>query len=128
MARTHEGSNGFDGDQLKAYLAEIDKADDALIKLKVEHMSACKAPRGRIKAVMKEARETVNIEAFRAVVKKHRAERKIEQRIDELEADDRADYDSMLDALGAFADTPLGDAALKKAKPKGGDKLDTLRQ
>jgi hypothetical protein len=40
-----EGSNSFSGKQLEAYLKTIDKADDRLIKLKVEHMEACKGPR-----------------------------------------------------------------------------------
>jgi hypothetical protein len=77
---------------------------------------------------MKEARESgVNMEALRTVIAKHRSERKIEQRISELEADDAADYEAMLEALGAFGDTNLGKAALRKAKPKGGsDKLELL--
>jgi hypothetical protein len=128
MAPERDGSNEFDGRQLDKYLREINKADDALIKLKTEHMTACKGPRGRIRNVMKEARESgVNMEALRAVIAKHRAERKIEQRIAELEADDAAEYEAMLEALGAFGDTDLGKAALHKAKPKdGSSKLDTL--
>lgn len=124
-----EGSNGLSGEGLQRYLAEIDGADDELIALKIDHMNACKGPRGRIRAVMKEARESSeNIEAFRVIVAAHRAERKIEARIEELEADDRADYDKMEEALGAFADTALGKSALSKAKPrnKGSDKLDAL--
>jgi uncharacterized protein (UPF0335 family) len=126
MAPEREGSNGFE--QVEKYLKSIDKADDALIKLKVEHMNACKGPRGRIRNIMKEARESgVNMEALRTVIAKHRSERKIEQRISELEADDRDSYEAMLEALGAFGDTDLGKAALRKAKPKGGsDKLELL--
>jgi uncharacterized protein (UPF0335 family) len=119
----------FDGEQLEKYLKGIDKADDRLIKLKVEHMDACKGPRGQIRNIMKEARESgVNMEALRTVIAKHRAERKIEQRISELEADDAADYEAMQEALGEFGETDLGKAALRKAKPKSGgsEKLDTL--
>jgi hypothetical protein len=128
MAPERDGSNSLDGEQLEKYLKAIDKADDRLIKLKVEHMDACKGPRGQIRNIMKEARESgVNMEALRTVIAKHRAERKIEQRISELEADDAADYEAMMQALGEFGDTDLGKAALRKAKPKGGgEKLDTL--
>jgi uncharacterized protein (UPF0335 family) len=117
-----------DGKQLEKYLREIDKADDKLVKLKIEHMEACKGPRGQIRNIMKEAREGgVNMEALRTVIAAHRSDRKIEQRIAELEADDRDDYEAMQEALGAFGDTDLGKAALRKAKPKGGsEKLDTL--
>jgi uncharacterized protein (UPF0335 family) len=123
-----DGSNSFDGKQLETYLKAIDKADDRLIKLKLDHMEACKGPRGQIRNIMKEARESgVNMAALRTVIAKHRAERKIEQRISELEADDAADYEAMLEALGAFGDTDLGKAALRKAKrSSGSEKLDIL--
>lgn len=128
MAPERDGANSFDGEQLEKYLKGIDKADDRLIKLKVEHMDACKGPRGHIRNIMKEARESgVNMEALRTVIAKHRAERKIEQRIAELEADDATDYEAMQEALGEFGDTDLGKAALRKAKPKAGsDKLESL--
>jgi uncharacterized protein (UPF0335 family) len=111
-----DGSNSFDGKQLDTYLKAIDKAYDRLIKLKIEHMEACKGPRGHIRGIMKEARESgVNMAALRTVIAKRRAERKLEQRIAELEADDAADYEAMLEALGEFGDTDLGKAALRKA-------------
>jgi ParB-like chromosome segregation protein Spo0J len=130
-AKQHDGSNGsISGEDVAKYLTEIDKADDKLIELKIDHMDACKGPRGHIRGVMKEARKSgVNMEALRALIAKHREERKIEQRIAELEDDDRADYEQMQEALGAFGDTDLGQAALRKAKPKrkGDDALDSLR-
>ncbi len=127
MAPERDGSNSFDGKQLETYLKAIDKADDRLIKLKVEHMEACKGPRGSIRGVMKEARASgVNMQALRTVIAKHRAERKIELRISELEADDAADYEAMQEALGEFGDTDLGKAALRKAKRSSSEKLDTL--
>lgn len=122
-----EGDNGFDPDQLGKYLDEIDRADDELLKLKTEHMASCKAPRGRIKQTMKEARGAgINMAAFRTIVAKHRADRKIEEQIAELEKDDLADFEEMQRALGDFGDTPLGAAALDRAKPKTDEALDNL--
>jgi hypothetical protein len=130
-AKQRDGSNGtISGEQIQTYLAEIDEADDKLIELKIDHMNACKGPRGRIRDIMKGARASgVNMAALRALVAEHRAERKAEQRVAELEDDDRADYDAMQEALGAFGETELGQAALRKAKPKrkGDDALDSLR-
>jgi uncharacterized protein (UPF0335 family) len=128
MATERDGSIEIDGEQLEKYLKGIDKADDRLIKLKVEHMEFCKGPRGQIRNIMKEARESgVNMQALRTVIAKHRAERKIEQRISELEADAAADYEAMQEALGEFGETDLGKAALRKAKrSSGSEKLDTL--
>ena len=115
------GSNGINGDQLKGYLEEIDSADDKLLQLKAEHMAACKGPRKRIKETMGEAkRDGVNMASFRTIVAAHRAERKIEERIAALEADDKADFESMQQALGDYGDTPLGAAALAKAKAREG--------
>jgi hypothetical protein len=111
-------TNGFDGAQIESFLKVIDGADDELIALKTEHMRACKGPRGKIRGAMTQAKENgLNMSAFRALVAKHRGERKIDQQLSELEADDHADYQQMLVALGEFGDTPLGQAALDKLKP-----------
>jgi len=124
---TQLGSNEFDPQMLNGYLGRIDDADDDLLSLKGAHMAACKAPRARIKNVMAEAKEAgLNMTAFREIVGAHRAQRKIEEKIAALEADDAADYQAMVDALGAFGDTPLGAAALKRAKPRGEEALDGL--
>lgn len=66
--------------------------------------------------------------AFREVLAKHRDARKQERRIADLEADDASAYEMMLDALGEFGDTPLGRAALDRAKPRddGDETLNTL--
>ena len=123
-----EGSNSFDGAQIETYLRAIAKADDRLMELKVAYTKACKGPRSSIRNILKEARDIgLNMAALRTVIARDRAGRKIEQRISELEPDDAADYEAMQEALGAFGDTDLGQAALRKAKPKGGsEKLDTL--
>jgi uncharacterized protein (UPF0335 family) len=77
-AKQRDGSNGgISGEEVAKYLAEIDEADDKLIELKIDHMDACKGPRGRIRNIMKEARGSgVNMQALRAIIAKHRAERK----------------------------------------------------
>jgi uncharacterized protein (UPF0335 family) len=129
-AKQLEGSNGgISGEQINRYLAEIDKADDKLLALKSEHMTACKGPHERIRNVMKEARESgVNMPALRTIIAKRRAERAVELRISGLEDDDRDEFETMQEALGAFGETELGQAALGKVKrKKGGEALDTLR-
>ena len=110
--------NGFDRDEIERYLDAIDAADNNLLALKSDHMNACKGPRGRIRDAMAIAKEGgVNMVAFRAFVSKHRGERKVAAKLAELEADDRADFDALCDALGDYGDTPLGEAA--KASHKG---------
>jgi uncharacterized protein (UPF0335 family) len=126
MTVPREGSNGFDRDQLQGYLEEIAHFDGELLSLQSDYMQKCKGPRAAIREVMKAAKEAgMNMKALREVVADDRAKRRRERRIDELEADDLQDYQAMKEALGEFGDTPLGEAALKRAKQNEGA-LDSL--
>jgi hypothetical protein len=117
-------SNGFRAEQLKSYLDEIDAADDELASLKGDYMQKCKRPRGRVKETIATAKDAgINTKALRAVIADHRAKRKQERRVADMEADDADDYAAMQDALGAFGDTELGRAALDKAKRRGEETL-----
>jgi hypothetical protein len=112
-------TNGYDRDELERYLLAIDREDDTLDSLKGEHMAACKGPHSRIKETLAAAREAeINMVAFRAILAKRRAERKQAKRIAELEPDDANSYELMREALGDFGDTPLGQAALNRSKPR----------
>ena len=51
----------------------------------------------------------------------HRAQRKLDAALGELEADDADAFDKMVRSLGDFGDTALGAAALKRAKPARGE-------
>jgi hypothetical protein len=112
-----EHTNGYDKDQLQSYLDEVAEQDDALLSLKSDYMNACKGPRSKIKDILARAKEAdINMVAFREVLAKHRDVREQERRIADLEDDDRSAFELMLDALGEFGNTPLGQAALDRAK------------
>lgn len=120
-------SNGFDPDQLNAFLATIDKADDELASLRGTYMQDCKGPRASIKNAKALAKKAgLNPAAFSEVVETRRAQRAEKQRLAKLEYSDLDDYNAMIAALGEFGDTPLGAAALAKAKPRGEEALDSL--
>jgi hypothetical protein len=119
-------TNGYDSDELKSYLDSIDAEDEKLLSLQSDYMNLCKGPRGRIRETIATAKEAgVNMVAFRMVLEKHRMAKRHQRHVEELEADDGNSYQKMLDALGVFADTPLGVAALDKAA-KGDQVLDQL--
>jgi hypothetical protein len=121
----HQQTNGYDSDALNGYLQQIAEVDDELATMKGDYMQACKGPRARIKEILATAKESdINIVAFREVLARHRDARKAERRIADLEDDDRSAFELMLEALGPFADTDLGKAALDRAK--GDTTLDTL--
>jgi hypothetical protein len=116
MADTNGGPLGG----LENYLRAIDEQDDALDTLRADYMNDCKGPRGRIKVTMSEIREAgINIVAFREILSERRAERRHQKRLGALEDDDLHAYEDMERALGEFADTPLGEAALDRARPRG---------
>jgi hypothetical protein len=124
-----ERGNGYDGKQIERFLAQIDELDDELLSLRGQYMAACRGPRGRIKDVLAQVRESdINMVAFREMLHAHRDDRKRQARLADLEADDRDAYDLLIDALGTFGETPLGQAALARAKPgeDGGEALDDL--
>jgi hypothetical protein len=120
-------ADGLNAPNPAEFIALIDAADSELLALRSKYMDACKAPRGKIKTTMSLAREAgLNMTAFREILKLHRDERRQDIRLTQLEADDFAAYQEMLELLGDYGDTPLGAAALAKAKPRGEDSLDSL--
>ena len=128
MAEDSTATNGYDKDQLNGYLAEVAEQDDELLSLRGEYMAACKGPRGKIKQILVRAKEDgINMPALRALLDKRRDERKQDRRVADLEMDDRSAYDMMLDALGEYGSTPLGQAALDRAR-QGDETLGGLTQ
>ena len=122
-------TNSHNRDALQRYLGAIDGEDDELATLKDEYIERCKGPRERIRDVVKAAEENgVNVVAFRALLKKHRSDRRQERRVAELEPDDALSYEMMVGALGDFGSTELGQAALNRAKPRqdGDETLNTF--
>jgi hypothetical protein len=120
----HPSTNGYDGDALNGFLQQIADVDDELATMKGDYMQACKGPRAKIKEILATAKESdINMRAFREVLAKHRDARKQERRIADLEDDDASAYELMIEALGPFVDTPLGKAALDRAKDRTLDSL-----
>lgn len=118
MTTTNQ-SNRFDGDELARYFDRIDECDDELESLRGEYMNSCKGPRASIKTVKETAREAgINMTAFGELLTLHREARAAEKRKGALEVEDIDDLEAMQAALGPFADTELGAAAMAKAKRK----------
>ena len=110
-------SNVYSKEKLEGYLSEIDVCDDEIAGHKGEYMQRCQGPRARIGEIMVAAKDSgVNPVAFRNALKAHRDERAQEKRVAALDIADRADYETIMEALGAYADTELGQAALARAK------------
>jgi len=110
-------NSAYSKEKLEGFLSEIDRYDDIIATEKGRYMQACVAPRDGIKEVITAAKEAgVNPVAFRNALKAHRDERAQEKRVAALDIADRADYETIMAALGAYADTELGQAALDSAR------------
>jgi len=97
---------------LKGYLQELDRTDDALDTLRAEYMNDAKPIRNEQAEIMASAKESgINMKSFRAIVRKHRADRRHDKHLEKLDLADLSEYKSMEEALGDFLDTPLGQAA-----------------
>jgi hypothetical protein len=108
-------SNGGPLAGLKGYLAEIDRCDDQLDNLHADYMNECKPIRSDIAEICSSAKENgLNMKSFRAVLRKHRADRRHDKHLAKLDLADLSDYKSMEEALGDFIDTPLGRAAVQR--------------
>src|SRR4029434_8584703 len=90
--------------------------------LKGEYMEECKGPRAAIAEIMQRAKDSdLDMPAFKTLLKEHRDMRVHEKRLADLDLVQQSRYAEMIAALGDFGAMPLGDAALKKTKPKAKD-------
>jgi hypothetical protein len=127
----NESTNGYSSDLVKGLISEIDAQDDELASLRGSYMEDCKGPRAAIKEIKGRAREEgINPVAFNELLAQHRNARAEQKRLAAMETDDRDAFDILEQALGEFVDTPLGEAAMNRAKPKpsGDEVLDSLGQ
>jgi hypothetical protein len=120
-------TNGFDRAVTESMLKEMDGLDEQLLSLKAEYMNACKGPRGDIADIFKAAKDKgLPMRAFRALVKNRRLDKRMSANVERLEGDDQAQYDALVAGLGDFCDLPLGQAAMRRARPEAEGSLDGL--
>jgi uncharacterized protein (UPF0335 family) len=107
-------TNGYNEEQVKSFVSEIEDELDKIATGKGEYMAFCKNIRGRIQDVYKTANGMgIDKDALKAVIAARAMERKIAMARDGLDHDGRDNYDLIRQALGDFATTALGEAALR---------------
>lgn len=122
-------SNGFDGDKLKGYLKKLDELQAEIESSKGAHMNRCQKIRGSMDVVFEEAKA---LGIPKKVLKAHCDLRRLEAKksavVDKLGDDDAETFDAVADALGDFAQLPLGAAAVRRAEASDADRsaLDSL--
>jgi hypothetical protein len=123
----NQATNGYSSDLVKGLFAEIDAQDDELASLRGSYMEECQGPRSAIKEIKARAREEgINPVAFAELLAQHRSARAEQKRLAKMEPEDVDAFNLLEQALGDFVDTPLGAAAMDKARPSGDEVLDSF--
>jgi uncharacterized protein (UPF0335 family) len=111
-------SNGYDGDQLRAFIAKLEGYDQDLLSEQGAYMNRCRAIRGSIKITFTEAKAAG---IPKKILAGHLALRKLERKkqavVEGLQDDEglAEAFDMTASALGDFAALPLGVAAVDRA-------------
>lgn len=113
--------NGFDKKLTTLYVTEYEKIEDGIATRKGEYMAWAKGERERQSEVLERAKDSgLPKKDLKDVIKIRQLQGRIDDIVDN-EDEERAETIEMIrHALGDLADTPLGQAAEKKAtKGKG---------
>ncbi len=98
--------------------------EDCMADLKSEsgsYMNRCRRIRERIASIYDIARDQgIPKKELRALIRKRDLERKVEACRADLEKDEQDTFDMIEDKLGDFANTPLGAAAVERARKRWG--------
>jgi uncharacterized protein (UPF0335 family) len=114
-ARILEGRNRANSDEMAAYINRLEELDSELMREKTAYMERARRIQENKKQVLDEAKDAgLSKKAVKAVVKVRELERKAEAAREDLEDDDAAVFNDIREALGDFADSPLGKAAVER--------------
>lgn len=110
--------NGFDPEKVRSFVWRIESLKDDIASIMERAMQECKQVHSDIRLVYDEAKDEAGIprNALKSVIKARGHERKADKVRGDLEDDVQEIHDQIRLALGDFADTPLGQAALDDLK------------
>ena len=113
-------TNGLNESQVKGFFAEAEDEMASIDEIMREATEKCQVHKDRIKEIAKEAAESgVPKKVFRTKLRERSLLRRADACRDTLSEAQRDEYDLVSQALGQFGDTPLGSAALDRARPEG---------
>jgi hypothetical protein len=113
-------TNGLDHDAAAAFLERIERLNADLVNEKSAYMLRCKPIHEAVRQMLDDAKEAgIRKKAMKVEIKKREHLRKIVKLENELEDDDRANYELLDDAIPGLDDLPLGIAALDRDRQAG---------
>jgi len=112
-------SNGFDPDVLRELVGRLDEIDAAKLSEKGKFMKRMRELNDDVKDVFKEAKARgIPTKPLRAELKVRDLLRKASDTREALEAEDAEQATLIAEALGDYADLPLGQAAVSAAQKR----------
>jgi len=113
-----QATNGFDPAKVQNFVGQIEGYLGDLLSEQGAYMQRCRGIREAISGVYDDAKAAgIPRAELKVLVKTRELERKAIQLRADMELDQQATFDMLREALGDFGNTPLGEAALSKARP-----------
>ena len=114
-----DNSKKFDGALINEALEDIAALELRMAKRLEEANKKNQPDRDKIKQIKDELVESgIPSRELGTLIRKRKLEEKLENIDQKLDDDQKETFANLVEALGAFADSPLGKAALKKAEAR----------
>jgi len=115
-------TNSYDWEVAGKFVTSVEEVQVEIDAINAEAKLKCQPHREDIKGIKKNMKDDLGIpmKAFNAVVAARKADLKAKGHREKLSTDHKDSYDQIRTALGDFADTPLGEAAVVRLAPEAG--------
>jgi hypothetical protein len=115
MARILEGRNRANPDEMASFVDKYEELEKEILREKMSYMERCRRIREQQKDLLDDAKDQgLPKNVVKAVVKARDLERKVESLLEEMEDDAAQLFKDIREALGDYADLPLGQAAVSR--------------
>lgn len=115
MARILEGRNRANADEMASFVDKYEELEKEKLREKMSYMERCRRISEQQRELLDDAKsQGLPKNVVKAVVKARDLEKKIEALQEELEDDAAQIFKDIREALGDYADLPLGQAAVSR--------------
>lgn len=123
MARVLEGRNRANADEMASFVDKYEELETELLREKMSYMERCRRIRKQQAELLDDGKtQGLPKNVVKAVVKARDLERKAASIMEELEDDAQQIFKDIREALGDFAELPLGAAAVERENTSDDDR------
>jgi hypothetical protein len=116
----HAKDNSPEEEDVRAAVSNIEQCFTELASERGSYMSKCRRIRDTMASHYDEAaNKGIAKKLLKKIVKERELERKIDALTIDLEPDERSELEMLVEKLGEFANTPLGQAAMHELRAAG---------